>query len=254
MNTPPTTPRTRSVLASSRASAPVLRRPDTVPYITRWSAETDISTPVVPARGGAGIAFPDEIPGDRDRHGVLWMRHRVNWGTGAPQFSLVHSVRQRYAMRRLRCQVCRQPADRNEQGILWLLEDGRADHPDWPESELTTHPPACGGACVEKAIEQCRHLQNNWVIVRVKEPLIDGVYGQLYRPGRPLPASVKKVTRLYEAPDVLWVLASQLVVTLNGCTVVRAWAPQPRPATAREDLGAVSPRTASARTRRRQKR
>ncbi|MEU7158512.1 hypothetical protein [Streptomyces chrestomyceticus] len=249
----PAAPPAASLPGPSGAAACALR-PDTVPYIARWSAEAEISTPVVPARGGTGIAFPDEIPGDRDRHGVLWMRREVNPGAGEPQLSLVHSVRQRYAMRRLRCQVCRQPADRNEQGVLWLLEDGRADRLDWPESELTAHPPACAGACVETAIERCRHLRDNWVTVRVNEPVVDGVYGRLYRPGRPLPAPVTKVTRLYEAPDVLWVLASQLVATLNGCTVVRAWAPQPRPATAREDLGAVPPRTAPARTRRRQKR
>ncbi|MFH9425175.1 hypothetical protein [Streptomyces sp. NPDC017529] len=205
--------------------------PGLVPYVTRWSAEHELPSAVVPARGGGGIAFADEQLHDRDRHGVLWVRRQVHQGGGSPLFSKVHSVRQRYAMRRLRCQACRQPADRNEQGLLWLLEDGRADRPDWPEGELTAHPPVCRGGCVEKVTEQCPHLRDNWVTVRVREPLLDGIFGRLYLPGRPLPVPATGVTRLYDAPDVRWVLASQLVATLADCTIESAWAQRPSPTT-----------------------
>ncbi|MEU7230093.1 hypothetical protein [Streptomyces chrestomyceticus] len=224
--------------------------PDLVPYVSRWSAEHELPAPVIPARGGNGIAFADEQLHDRDRHGVLWVRRQVNQGAGSPLFAKVHSVRQRYAMRRLRCQVCRQPADRNGQGIRWLLEDGRVDRPDWPDGELTVHPPVCRGNCVEKVTERCPHLRDNWVTVRVREPLLDGIFGRLYRPGRPLPVPVEKVTRLYGSPDVRWVLASQLVATLSGCTVESAWAPHPSPTTGKPP-GPAPSRTSAGHARRR---
>ncbi|MFH8410540.1 LuxR C-terminal-related transcriptional regulator [Streptomyces sp. NPDC018019] len=73
--------------------------------------------------------------------------------------------------------------------------------------------------------------------MRVREPLLDGIFGRLYRPGRPLPVPATEVTRLYESPDVRWVLASQLVATLTGgCTVESAWAPHPSPTTGTRPL------------------
>ena len=70
-----------------------------------------------------GIAFADETAADRDSDGILWTRITSQPGCGRPQFAVIHSLRQRRAMRRLLCQVCGQPADRNPEGVLWLLPD-----------------------------------------------------------------------------------------------------------------------------------
>lgn len=92
------------------------------PYITSWSAEQDLPYRLV-ERPGLGIGYTDESFGDRDAHGVLWQRAAVRHGVGRPEFGKVHPLRQRRAMRQLLCQVCAGPADRNYDGVLWLLRD-----------------------------------------------------------------------------------------------------------------------------------
>ena len=112
-----------------------------VPYITAWSEEQPLPTTVVEL-SNVGIMYSDEAFGERDQHGVLWRRIASQPGQGEPEFGRVHSLRQRRAMRRLLCQVCAQPADPTDQGVLWLLPD----HPDswtrWPEDHAPTGLPA----------------------------------------------------------------------------------------------------------------
>src|SRR3989442_68826 len=103
----------------------------TVPYVATWSEERDLPFEVV-NRDGRGIAYADEISADRDIHGVLWHRTYSRPRRGRPEFGNVHSLRQRRAMRRLLCQVCGGPADRTQDGVLWLLPDHREDWPGWP--------------------------------------------------------------------------------------------------------------------------
>jgi hypothetical protein len=124
-----------------------------VPYITAWSVEKMVYSEVIERRG-FGIAFADESVLDRDRDGVLWTRRAVGRGVGRPEFGVVHSLRQRRPMGRLLCQVCAQPADRNEDGVLWLLPDYYRKAPGWPENYDLAEPPICL-ACVPVAIRLC---------------------------------------------------------------------------------------------------
>jgi hypothetical protein len=70
------------------AASVVSGAPITVPYITQWSEEQTSSVPVVHRR--RGIAYADERPGDRDEHGVLWIREssRPRQGAAMGQDSL----------------------------------------------------------------------------------------------------------------------------------------------------------------------
>src|SRR5213080_2620982 len=132
-----------------------------VPYTTRWSSEHRLRPPVIERPGGTGIAFADEILSDRDRHGVLWQRVPSRPGDGRPEFGMVHSGRQRRAMRNLLCQVCAGPADRDDHGTLWLLPDHPGYHddwPGWPERMATPEPPVCL-RCARIAVAACPALR-----------------------------------------------------------------------------------------------
>src|SRR5262245_53082651 len=141
-----------------------------VPYITSWSGERAVRTPVV-AKGRWGIGYQRERPGDRDSYGVLWTRYVRAPGVGTPNFSSVHPARQRRAMRLLLCQVCGGPADRNEQGILWLLDDARYA---WSGEEPTGHPPICL-RCAVPASRSCPYLRRyGRLALRVRDAPIVG--------------------------------------------------------------------------------
>ncbi len=193
-------------------------RPDVVPYITAWSGEQRL-TPLVIATV-RGIAYPDEVPHDRDRAGVLWVRRALLPGRGRPRYSRVHPQRQRRAMHRLLCQICGGPADRTGDGVLWLLEDHRTDWPTWPEGLVTVHPPICL-PCAPKAAAFCPHLRRTGVVaVRVRNSVLDGVHGQTFHlRGRQLVPGERSIV-LYEQPAIRWTLAGQAARTLSGCTLV----------------------------------
>ncbi|MFD8967064.1 hypothetical protein ACFV0C_19085 [Streptomyces sp. NPDC059568] len=193
-------------------------RPDTVPYITGWTAER-VKSPIVTARPAVGVAYVGEDPFDRDLQGVLWSRTLLRQGHGRPEFSRVHPLRQRRAMRKLLCQVCGGPADRNEHGVLWLLGDHRDDWPNWPEGMGATHPPLCL-PCAGKSVRACPHLTRGFAAVRVKDPRVKGVYGARYNPFNPFLGPIEDVTVSYLDPAIRWVIASQLVTGLHGCTFV----------------------------------
>ncbi|WP_345509426.1 hypothetical protein [Streptomyces yanii] len=139
-------------------------RPLVVPYIASWSRRQARSPVVIGPRGG--IAYQDEGPYDRDADGYLWLRAPAKQGCGRPDFGRVHPLRQRRVMRRLLCQVCGGPADQDERGTLWLLEDHRMDWEGWPNGLLTTHPPVCV-PCAREAVRSCPNLRSGWRAVRV---------------------------------------------------------------------------------------
>ena len=189
-----------------------------VPYITAWTGERLEQPLVVPMRGG-GVTFDDLVFGRRDPKSVLWLPWALRPGDGRPDYSRVHGPRQRRAMRMQLCQVCSGPADLNEQGRLFLLEDNR--HIDgWPEREVTVHPPVCL-RCAPIALRLCPHLRDRAVAVRARQVVADGVYGTLYTAGVPLPVPVEKgAIRLVSEPDVRWMVGSQTAATLMDCTIV----------------------------------
>jgi hypothetical protein len=208
-------------------NADAVIRAGLVPYITNWSGERPTRTPIV-AKGGSGIGYRRERPGDRDAHGVLWARYVRAPGIGEPQFSTVHPYRQRHAMRRLLCQVCGEPADRNDQGVLWLL--GQADRP-WPGKESTGQPPVCL-RCAHTASRVCPHLRGNALALRVRHAPIAGVLGMLYAPSRIGLIPTGATTLPYTNPAVRMLQARQLIRNLLDCTVVdleQELAARPRP-------------------------
>ena len=133
-----------------------ITRPDTVPFIAAWSGEPPITRTVVYGSRW-GIAYADETPEDRDQHGVLWNARALRQGTGRAIYGDVHPGRQRVAMDHLLCQVCGRAADRDDRGLLWLLEDTHGDWARWPEGLMTTHPPLCL-PCAGKSVQMCPHL------------------------------------------------------------------------------------------------
>ncbi|AEW92906.1 MULTISPECIES: hypothetical protein [Streptomycetaceae] len=195
------------------------KRPLVVPYIAPWSGERTAAHLLVHDARGTGIVYADEHPFDRDSHGVLYKRTLHRPGVGDPLLGDVHGPRQRRAMRKLLCQVCGRAADRDARGWLWLL---RADPrtPEWPEGEMTTHPPLCR-RCARISVRQCPHLNDQAVAARVGRPEIDHVLAVRYRKGgtAPEPAGHADVVPIAD-PAIRWYLATQLVATLTGCTVV----------------------------------
>ncbi|WP_262702072.1 MULTISPECIES: hypothetical protein [Streptomyces] len=194
------------------------RRTATVPYIATWSDEIALEPRVVLA-SLYGIAYADEKPGDRDTRGVLWTRRTSAQGSGQPEPGSVHAHRQRRAMEALLCQVCGGPADRNQQGTLWLLEDNRTDWAGWPEDALTAHPPVCL-PCAREAVRKCPHLAGKHVAVRAGATDICAVYGTRYTPTKHGLVMGEPGVVSLTSTSVRWTVAGQLVRALNRCTLV----------------------------------
>jgi hypothetical protein len=205
-----------SVSNSGVGLLPMVSRSGVVPYITAWSGEQVLPPQVIAGR--FGIAFADETLMDRDHRGALWTRTPSRPGHGRPEFAKVHPLRQRRAMRQLLCQVCTRPADRTEQGVLWLLRDHREDWPGWPENMANTYPPVCL-PCARASVRLCPALRRGYVAVRAHS-VVCGVYGLLHRAGRPFPVAVEEVTVAYDDPAIRWTCAAQLVRSLHGSTIV----------------------------------
>lgn len=187
------------------------------PYITAWSEEQNLPYTLV-ERPGGGIAYRDETLADRDRNGVLWFRTPFRLGQGRPEFGRIHPLRQRQTMQRLLCQVCAGPADRTEDGVLWLLKDHREDWPSWPDHMGVTEPPICV-PCVQVSLRLCPALRRGAVVVRADSFMLAGVHGPLYRGGSKLTAT-GAATVTFEDPAIRWVRAVSLVRELRDCTII----------------------------------
>jgi hypothetical protein len=187
------------------------------PYITTWSAEESLPTTVIQRRD-LGIAFADEILGDRDEHGVLWHRAPSRPGRGRPQFGKIHPGRQRRAMRALLCQVCANPADQTEFGTLWLVRDFR----DWQTGRSAWQPPSRPSAFPARTPQSgsAPPLRKGYAAIRVRHSTVVGIYGARYRPGPLLPTPTEDAILRYTNPAIPWICASQLVRELRDCTLV----------------------------------
>jgi ferredoxin len=189
---------------------------EVVPYITWWSAEHAPSEPLT-IRDGR-LAYPQERLGDRDQHGVLWIRVPLRRGQGRPEFGRLHPRRQRAAMTHLRCQVCGKPADRTSAGLLWLTSEDPADRGNWPDPLETADPPLCA-PCAVKAVQMCPRLRRCHTALRVRKPTPVAVRGSLHRPGTPRPIPLCVAGIYLDDPRVRWILAGQLIVALEQFTV-----------------------------------
>ncbi|WP_328917027.1 MULTISPECIES: hypothetical protein [unclassified Streptomyces] len=205
-----------NVAAGDRASSE--GRWGGVPYVARWSGEPSGAMPLVLRRKRPGIAYADERSFDRDERGVLWRRDPSQPGRGQPRLGQVHGLRQRIAMGGLRCQICGGPADRNADGVLWLIDAAPDDPILQRGEERTTHPPICV-PCAHRSVRACPHLRTACVALRVRTWTQTGVSGALYQAARPTPVAVHVGTFRYGDPRLPWVLAAQLVMTLNDFTL-----------------------------------
>jgi hypothetical protein len=204
-------------------------------YVTKREGEefTDISTlEIAQDRAGnpVGVRWRDPDPRDWDARGVLWVRTEQNrdvngrlWGR--PQFSMMHSARQRETMQGLRCSVCCGQPSRTSAGYLFLLEP--EDSP--VEGRLTIQPPLCLPHALY-GIVHCSHLREGWTLVRSRIPRMFGVVGGIAKlapdgsldvtqalagsDGRdiPIPYTARQLTP--------WVVASQMLRRLTQVTVV----------------------------------
>jgi hypothetical protein len=185
-----------------------------VPYITLWSGED--FTPVRVVQRRRGIAYADERPGDRDEHGVLWARVSSRPGQGRPLFGKLHARRQLKAFTKLLCQVCGRRADRNSDGLLWLVGEDPERPETWPDPLLISDPPVCCG-CAPLAVRLCPRLRRQYTALRVSAFDLIGVSGFLYQRGIPEPVTAAGVG--YDDPRVRWVRAGQLIVSLRDFTI-----------------------------------
>jgi hypothetical protein len=195
-----------------------------VPYIASWTGErmrTDRK--LVYRTWGAGIAYADETPADRDEYGVLWLSDTGDLGTGRPCFKEQHPLRQRHAMANLLCQVCAGPANRTEQGTLWLLpaESGL------PRRTVTRYPPICL-SCARISVAVCPALRSGFVLVCARSR-VRGVTGLLYVPGENMPAGDGPELSVWDQANQVvsygsflapWMLALQLHRVLYGMSRV----------------------------------
>lgn len=191
------------------------------PYVTARSVEQDLQCSLVVRPGGLGlgVGYANELPGDRDDHGVLWLKVAEHHDAGRPEFARVHPARQRRAMTDLLCQVCAGPADQSKDGVLWLMRDHRQDWARWPEGMASVEPPVCAG-CVAISARRCPALQRGAVAVRVRQFAVVGVRGTLYRPGSFGPVPVECANLAYDDPAVRWMVAVALIRELRGCSFV----------------------------------
>ncbi|MFI2077568.1 hypothetical protein [Streptomyces triculaminicus] len=186
-----------------------------MPFITAWSLEQPPEEDWLVAHPNGFVAYHDEKPHYRDEEMVLWVACRMLQGHGEPELGRVHPRRQKVAMEERLCQMCAEPADQNEQGVLWLL-DG-----DMPrEGAWTTQPPVCR-ACVPRVVRACPALRRSFTLLRVKHPVVEGVHGRLYQPapGGGLVPGKKRFLR-YGDPLTVWMVAGQLYSALHGLTQV----------------------------------
>jgi hypothetical protein len=121
-------------------------------------------------------------------------------------------------MTRLLCQVCGGPADRNADGVLWLI-DAAPDDPSLGRGlEHTTHPPVCL-PCARTSLRHCPHLHRASVALRVRNVALAGVSGALYVPAQPEPVAVDATEFRVGDPRLAWLLGSQLILELRDFTV-----------------------------------
>lgn len=213
----------RRIDAESPDTAQRTKLLDAAPWIVVWTGEPAIPGEII-ARSN-GIAYVDEIPADRGRHGELLrrgVRPVQDDQRGKPLFADINHAKQRRALRLLLCQVCAEPAGCTEAGTLWILTV------DAYEKALEigfVQAPVCL-PCARIAVEVCPRLRAGHVALRARAVRPTGVVGTLCAPNpNPLnPNEIRVVERDYAAyfhdPLLPWVLASEIRVELSDVTVV----------------------------------
>ncbi|MER6380737.1 hypothetical protein ABT274_12235 [Streptomyces sp. NPDC001127] len=159
-----------------------LARPSVIPYVAAWDSESagpESDLTYEYHRGRPRLAYKGPpLDDDRDGSDVLWGRVSHSPYVGEPLLGFMHSGRQYECMYALKCQVCRCPASKNEDGYLFFDWPKPGDPPTWPEGALTTQPPLCERHG-RMATKLCPHAPE-FVALRVGLPRLWGVTGTAY--------------------------------------------------------------------------
>ncbi|MCX5215771.1 hypothetical protein OG689_42210 [Kitasatospora sp. NBC_00240] len=194
-----------------------------VPTVTRWSGELlDPSLIVDTGPDGARLAYREETQADRV-NGVLVLRFTGKPGQGQPLWNASHPGRQTRAMGGLLCRVCGAPADRTEDGVLWLLPHPttpggrrRTLDPCWPEGAVVEHPPICAPHALSSP-RLCRALDGA-LLLRVANAPVYGLAGLRFDTGEGGPQAPVRGQFALDSAELRWVAATHLLRTLTGCT------------------------------------
>ncbi|WP_240489834.1 hypothetical protein [Actinomadura atramentaria] len=149
---------------------------------------------------------------------MLLARIGISPGVGRPKFKNVHHLRQRRAMRKLLCQVCRTPCGPDAVWMLSAQEYQNAEGP-WPAPVLTAHPPLCPG-CAAHSARLCPHLRDGHVLLRALRFKLAAVSGMLYEPGPGGLKAAEPATVEYGNPWTRWMRATQVHMRLEEYTVL----------------------------------
>lgn len=216
------------------------RAPQLIPYITLRSGEHDQSGQSLvlsPYRAGVRIAYSDEVPEDRDDHGLLYARtsqrlDAAGWPTGQPEREDVHPARQRECMGEFVCHVCRRDVGEfaNALGILFVdvIRPRERATPHWPEGHVTCRPPVCP-AHAGSAFGLGPHIAPaDIVAMRVRSPRWHGLLGTPFQPGpggavprpAPTPGGRGEMVITFDDPQRRLFLGSLLAISLHDVAVV----------------------------------
>ncbi|WP_050514491.1 hypothetical protein [Streptomyces rimosus] len=200
------------------------REKSVVPYIALRVGESPVAKQLdLELRGGPGtwgLAYADEVPDDRDSHDVLWQRYHETRDcagrvTGAPVAGRVHPGRLRETVSRLTCPVCNHPADKTDDGYLFLVPRAKSRI----EAPLTTWPPVCREHATVHARDR-PDLRDGYTAIRSADPTLHGVRGRQYRrAGTAFEVARRDARMPYGHAQQRWIVAYRLVRRLTHPTV-----------------------------------
>jgi len=194
-----------------------------VPYVAAWSSErrfgqdgngmglAEDQMQVMPREGNLPVLrYVNEVPADRDRLGVLWMRENNTPGKGAAEFATIHAARQRRCMTVGACQVCGF-AFKTKRWTFLVVDE------NWVEGAITTTAPVCE-RCVPIAARACPHLRSRNLMLISARAIPSGVLGDHIDPYTGVVSRMVMVS--YADPRILTTYAKQQAVTLTDVTVI----------------------------------
>lgn len=188
------------------------------PWVTWWTGEIPGREAELIIRGG-GLDYVDPRPDDRDDWGVLWGRLEGRPGTGEPDNTSMHPRRQRDAAIRALCQVGGGQASWTATGLLFVLPTPPDADGAWYEGLRISAPPVCVPHARE-AVRRCPRLREGYTAFRARSTKAYGPSGVVYRWTSEGPRPWADTTLPFSSALVRWMLASQMVFTVNGCVAV----------------------------------
>jgi hypothetical protein len=218
-------PRAIAPTTADQVASRVISAPAPGPlYIAPYEGETPCEVTVVFDDMGH-ITIVGERPEHRDVDGILW--HPWHGEPSGPlQWSQHYPDRQRMVMERPhRCGGCTGEPDRDERGMLWLLNADQLakKHLTFPRDILTATPAMCR-ECAERSLRACRVLQAGYITLRVPETELIGVRGTLY--SRTSPPQENQLVR-FDDDAIHRVIARQLLLELRNAELDEDTLPPP---------------------------